>query len=131
VPHTADLTLEAWGPTRSACLEEAVAGLLDATVSEVDRSAGTELPVQFGPAGDDAELLAEVLDEVLYLLDTAGVVVGADLEDRPDGAVGGWFTVVPPGAVTVVGAVPKAVTRHRLELRDRDGTWWGRVTVDV
>ena len=29
VPHTADLRVEAWAPTREACLAEAVRGLVD------------------------------------------------------------------------------------------------------
>ncbi|MGH3443568.1 MAG: archease, partial [Nitriliruptorales bacterium] len=130
--HTADTAIEAWGPTRAACLEAAVRGLV-ASFADVEGAGARERhPVVVGP-GDDADLLVDLLDEVIYLLDARrAVVVGASLRDTEAGAVEGTMELAPVGEVRPAGAVPKAVTYHDLRIgRDADGAWRAHVIIDV
>lgn len=130
-PHTADVIVEAWGPTRAACLRQAVRGLVG-TFADVDgvKPAAT-VRLGFPPDGGE-ELLVALLEEVLYLLDTDDAVpVDATITEAGDGGLHGEFLVAPASDVHPVGAVPKAITRHGLELGERDGRWRCRVTVDV
>lgn len=130
-PHTADLTVCAWAPSRERCLAEAVYGLVAAFadtrgLAPVRRAAFT------CPAGPDTELLVCVLEEVIYLLDTTDAVpVRVAATATPDGGLTGRFDLVDRAAVRPVGPAPKAITRHGLRL-SRDGrTWRCTVTVDV
>jgi SHS2 domain-containing protein len=120
LPHTADLMLSAWGPTTEDCLAEAaralVASLADVREARPHRLVGFEID----PA-PEPELLVQLLEEVIYLLDTEDVVpaaVGVALTSR--GGLVGEFGVVPLAEVPVVGQAPKAVTRHGLRW-ERDG----------
>lgn len=126
VPHTADVIVEAWGPTRATCLAEAVAALGEVLAEEVTAVARR---LDLDVAGAEEDLLALVLEEAIYVLDTEDlVVVGADLVDTPAG-VAGELGVVPLSAVAVTGAAPKAVAATELE---RDGDLWrARAIVDV
>ncbi|MEU3454544.1 archease [Micromonospora sp. NPDC006766] len=131
VPHTADVRIEAWASDREGCVAEAVAAMLDSfvDVAGADATAETDFAV---PPGDDADMLVAVLDEVIFRLETAGVLPLATEVRSTDG--GGllvrWWTV-DADAVELVGAVPKAVALHELRFGpDRDG-WSCAVTLDV
>ncbi|MCW3820604.1 archease [Micromonospora sp. DR5-3] len=131
VPHTADVRIEAWAPDREGCVAEAVAAMLDTFVDTAgaDAAAETEFAV---PPDDDQDMLAAVLDEVIFRLETAGVLPLATDVRAADG--GGllvrWWTV-DADAVELVGAVPKAVALHELRFGpDQDG-WSCAVTLDV
>ncbi|MEU8265158.1 archease [Micromonospora sp. NPDC048999] len=131
VPHTADVRIEAWAPDREGCVAEAVTAMLDGFVdiAGADAAAETQFAV---PPGDDADMLVAVLDEVIFRLETAGVLPLAT-EVRPadgGGLLVRWWTV-DADAVELVGAVPKAVALHELRFGpDRDG-WSCAVTLDV
>ena len=91
-PHTADLRIEAWAPTREGCIAEAVVGTV---------------VVPGHPA---------VLDELIYLMDTTGdVPIDAELEPVEEG-VDVRFAMVDAATVPQIGALPKAVTLHELRL---------------
>ncbi len=132
VPHTADMTVTAWAPTDTGCLDQAVRGLVAAFAEVPAATAATERPYSCPPAAD-TELLVQVLEEVIYLLDARGLLArGARLDRRPDGGLVGALLVVPASAAREVGPVPKAVTRHRLAFgRDDAGGWRCSATVDV
>ena len=131
VPHTADMILEAWGPSRDACLREAVRGLVGAFADVVGVAASGTVPVALQPDSGE-ELLVALLEEVLYLLDTEDVVpLDATLTEAADGGLRGAFLVAPAGAVSQQGAIPKAIAHHDLELDEQAGRWRCRVTVDV
>src|SRR5690606_31120583 len=88
VSHTADVILEAWAPDLAACLEEAVAALVGiyAVVADGERRRVHELRLPAGPA--ERQLL-DLLDEVIFLLDTDDdVPVGATVHrlDETGGA---------------------------------------------
>lgn len=136
LPHTADVILQAWAPTRRGCLREAVLALADSFVDRTARAAaapGVTRPVRFriGP-GENAEQLLALLGEALFAIDALGVVP-ADVELRrlPSGGLDGVFTAVPADAVEVVAAVPKAVAYSDLVFVRENGLWRCRFTVDV
>jgi SHS2 domain-containing protein len=84
-----------------------------------------------------ADLLAAAADEVIYILDTAGEVplsVRARPVSHPDQAAGLLVTLelASVRAVRLTGAVPKAVSFHRLACQpDASGRWSASMTVDV
>ncbi len=129
--HTADVIVEAWGPTRGACLEEAVLGLVRSFADVAGGVPTRRLPLALD-AEPDEEVLVDLLDEVVYRLDaTAEVPAAIGLHDEPGGGVTGWVDVVAAGDVEVTGALPKGVSRSGLRLADEDGSWRCRVEVDV
>lgn len=130
-PHTADVTVAAWGQSRERCLAEAVRGLV--AIFADTRGLSPVRRASFAcPAGPDAELLVRLLEEVIYLLDTADVVpVGVVVAAAAGGGLTGHFALVDRDGVRPVGPVPKAITRHGLRLAREDGTWRCTVTVDV
>lgn len=130
LPHTADIRIEAWAPTREACVGQAVAGLAEAFVSVPD---GVRVaPVTADLAADtDEDALVAVLDEVIYLMETSdAIAVSADVTAAP-GGVRVRFGTVPLADVELVGAVPKAVTLHGLRFTEEPGRWTCSVVVDV
>jgi SHS2 domain-containing protein len=131
VPHTADLRLEAWAPTRGGCMEEAVAALVEGFADL--RGAVPQRSTSFGFACDsDDLLLARVLDEVIYLVEVSGHVPGGvTVRDAEDGGVTGEFGLVPVDQVVSIGALPKAVTLEDLALHRIGDRWVARATVDV
>jgi SHS2 domain-containing protein len=130
LPHTADIRIEAWGPTREACLAEAVAALVD---SFADRSGARPTRTVHADlvAETDEDALVAVLDEVIYLLDTEDAVP-LDAEVQPlQGGVRLRLPVVSVRDVELVGAVPKAVALHELRLTSAAGRWSCAATTDV
>lgn len=130
LPHTADVRIEAWAPTREACVGEAVAGLAEAFVSVPDGVEVLSVPADLSAVTDE-DVLVAVLDEVIYLMETSDAVpVRADVTAAA-GGVHVTFGAVPLGRAELVGAVPKAVTLHDLRItREADG-WTCSVVVDV
>jgi SHS2 domain-containing protein len=130
VPHTADLRIEAWAPTRESCLVEAVAGLVASFVDTTGAPAVHTATVDLS-AGSDADALVEVLDEVIYLLDTRGdVPIDAEVVPGLEGPRM-RLHLTPVAGVAATGAGPKAVTLHDLRFDRVDGGWSCAVTIDV
>ncbi|MFI7296442.1 archease [Streptomyces sp. NPDC050121] len=130
LPHTGDLRLEAWAPTREECIAEAVRGMVGsfADLSAAASGAARECVVT---AEDDGRIVAAVLEEVIYRMDAAGELP-ADVTVTPaPRGVRVCFTMVDSRAVTQTGAVPKAVALHGLELARGSHGWACRVTLDV
>jgi SHS2 domain-containing protein len=130
VPHTADLRVEAWAPTREWCVAEAVLGtvetFLDTSTAHPSSTHACRLS-----AKDDEDLLVAVLDEVIYLMDTAGQVP-VDVELEPvDGGVDVRFAMIDAGMLPQVGAVPKAVSLNELRFGAGPRGWSCSVTLDV
>ncbi|WP_031224121.1 archease [Streptomyces roseochromogenus] len=130
VPHTADVGIEAWGPSRERCLAEAVLGLVEcfADLSGVRPTAVERLELA---EGSDEELLATLLDEVVYRLEVRGEVpVDVEAEAVGDG-LGIRLAVAGLDTVEVTGAPPKGVSWHRLHIGPDPYGWSCGVTVDV
>jgi SHS2 domain-containing protein len=130
VPHPADVTIEAWGPSREACLAEAVMALADSFVDATGASPSDTVVADLA-ARDDHDRLVAVLDQVIFLLDTEGVVpLGVDVEVG-SATVQLRMPVASINDVESVGASPKAVALSGLAF-DRVGDQWRcRTTIDV
>ena len=130
VPHTADLRIEAWAPTRDGCIRQAVLGAVESFLDT--SSAQAQHTRRRRVTGDrDDDLLVAALEEVIYLLDTTGEApVDVNLS-QADGGVDMTFAMVNASAVPQVGAVPKAVSLNELHLSHGKHGWRCSVTLDV
>jgi SHS2 domain-containing protein len=128
--HTADEILEAWGPTRETCLEEAVLALVGSVAAVGDIGWSWHHEVEH--AGTDQELLVALLEEVIYHLDADGAVpVRIRVHPHAGGVVLHlWLTDLH--RVTQVGAAPKGVSYSQLSFHEEDtGRWRCTVTIGV
>lgn len=130
VPHTADVRIEAWAPTREACIAEAVLGAVETFLDISDAHPTMSRTCELA-ADDDEDLLVAVLDEVVYLLDTAQEVP-VDVEvDAVNGGVDVRLAMVDAGSLPRVGAVPKGVSWNDLRFARGPRGWSCSVTLDV
>ncbi|MFF0428161.1 archease [Streptomyces sp. NPDC004520] len=130
VPHTADLRVEAWAPTREECLAQAVRGVVSSFLDPAG-AVGVRRWDVVVRAERDEDVLVALLDEVVYRLDTGGEVP-VDVELSPvDGGVRGVLRMADAGALPVTGAAPKAVTLHGLVMTGGPDGWTCSVTLDV
>ncbi|MGB8022296.1 MAG: archease [Candidatus Nanopelagicales bacterium] len=131
LPHTADVQLLVWGPSREACLEQVVRAFA-ATFTRAEAATSREWRSVSIPAGPNEEQLVALIDEVLYLIDVDGQVpVAARVRRLPDGSVTAAFDTVPTTDVRQTGSVPKAASRHALAFARYHSGWRARVTIDV
>ena len=130
VPHTADLRIEAWAPTRDGCIRQAVLGAVESFLDTSSaRPQQTRLCRLTGDSDDD--LLVAALEEVIYLLDSTGQApVDVNLSEA-DGAADMTLAMVNASVVPQVGAVPKAVSLNDLDLSKGKHGWRCSVTLDV
>ncbi len=130
MPHTADLRIEAWAPTRNGCIREAVRGTVESFLDTSSARPNHTLVRRLTAERED-DLLAAVLDEVIYLLDTTGEAP-VDLEvNGTDGKVEVTFAMVDAGTLPQIGAIPKAVSLNELRLARELASWRCSVTLDV
>lgn len=130
VPHTADVRIEAWGAGREQCLVEAVLGMVEcfADLSGVRPTAVRQ--VRVAEASDD-DLLAALLDEVIFRLEVHGEVpVDVEAEMVEDG-LDVRLAVADVGSVPITGAAPKAVSWNELHVAPDPYGWSCAVTLDV
>lgn len=131
LPHTADVRIEAWGPSVEACLEQAVAGVVGsfADLSAARPSGSVTFSVPDAAAED---LLVAVLDEVIFRLDTQSVLpVRSDVQRGDADGLRVRFDVVPASEAELIGAVPKATSLHGLVFEPTRNGWRCEVTVDI
>ncbi|MER7111047.1 archease [Streptomyces sp. NPDC000229] len=130
VPHTADVRVEAWGANREQCLVEAVLGMVECFADLTGARATAMRQVQMAEGSDD-DLLAALLDEVVFRLEVHGdVPVDVEVE-TVDGGLDVRMAVTDVSSVPIIGAVPKAVSWHELHLAPDAYGWSCSVTVDV
>ncbi|MFF4776977.1 archease [Microtetraspora fusca] len=130
LPHTADVRIRAWAPTRAQCVAEAVRAMVEgfADLSAAVQCGTRSLHIDAGPPED--QLLA-ALDEVIYELDAgARVPCSVDVHEDEDGL---HLTLGMTDVATVlqIGAVPKGVSLHDLRFDRSPEGWVCTVTVDV
>jgi SHS2 domain-containing protein len=132
VPHTADLRIEAWGPTREDCIAEAVRGLVE-SFADVSEAAHQRVIERHLDAGSDADLLACAVEEVIYYLDTDGAIPAeVEASQAADGGIYLMLRVVDAAAAEIIGAAPKAASLSGLTCApDASGRWMCAVTIDV
>jgi SHS2 domain-containing protein len=133
VPHTADLRIEAWAPTRGGCIRQAVLAVVESFI-DLESAHPDRTRVRRVTADRDDDLLVAVLEEVIYLLDTAGeATVDLELQDLTDVGDGVDVTFAMADASTLLqgGAVPKAVSLNELQFSHNRNGWRCLVTLDV
>jgi SHS2 domain-containing protein len=131
LPHTADVILEAWGPDFASCCEEAVAALADVYVDAGRADTVERRQVHLG-AGSEESLLLEVLEEVIFTLDTADAVpVRAEVRVADDAGLDVVLSLAERRTVTPTGSVPKAVSRSELVVDSQATGVRCRFLVDV
>ncbi|TDD47365.1 archease [Nonomuraea terrae] len=128
IPHTADIALEAWADSREECLAEVVKALVE-SFADAGSAASGESVAFTAPEEGDEELLAALLEEVIYQLEVHGRLT-VDVVPDPAGT-GLRLVTVPAEAAEQVGATPKAVTGHDVRFGQENGRWHARVVVDV
>ena len=129
-PHTADVIIEAWGPTAVACYEEAAAAFVDIFADTTDCATGEAAAFDVGP-GRPEDLLVLLLEEVLLDAETRGRVAKVTRVELCGDHLVGTFSFVPAEELDIIGSVPKGVAYHDLEFGRVDGAWRCRATVDV
>jgi SHS2 domain-containing protein len=131
VPHTADLRIEAWGPTREDCIAEAVRGLVE-SFAQVSLAGSQHASERHLTADSDADLLAAAVDEVIYCVDAEGQIPAEVEVRRADGGIDLRMRTVQASAARIIGAAPKGAAMSGLTCAaDRSGRWSCSVTIDV
>ena len=130
VEHTADQALEAWGPTRAACLEEAVIGFV-AQFAEVPTGVAGEAHEVAVDGRDGAAALLAILGEVVFLLDARGVVPATVAVADDGDTVNVRFHLVDVAAVAPTGPAPKGVSLSGLALERGDDGWRAHALIDI
>lgn len=130
MPHTADLRIEAWAPSRERCVAEAVAAMVDSFADVARTEPATTIGFRVGP-GADEDLLVAVLDEVIYRMDTSDQLpVDAEVA-AVDGGLDVRLRMIGTDRMELMGAVPKAVSLHELRFERGESGWSCGVTLDV
>jgi len=133
VPHTADLRIEAWAGSCHECIAESLRGLVD-SVADVRGAEVTWTAERDLTGASPADLLASAVEEVIYILDTAGQFP-VSVQVRPAGSGAGIIVTLKlasAGDVEFIGAAPKAVSFSGLTCEpDAAGCWSAAMTVDV
>ena len=115
-PHTADVIVEAWGADTGECLEEAVHGLVDTHIDTQGAEVVDRHTVELDSAAT-AETLLDLLDEVIFLLDTSETVpVAAEARHSPAGGVDLSLVLASRDSVEQLGSAPKAISRSETRL---------------
>jgi protein archease len=126
VEHVGELGLQIEAPTEPAVFVEAFAAF--AELARDDGSADDEQRTIELEASERADLLADWLDELVYLADAQGFVperlTDLTLDDSR-------LRAVVRGRVGEPSALVKAVTRHRLAFEPAGEGWRATVVLDV
>ncbi len=130
--HTADVGIAAHGATLAELFEGAARGLVEliAENSALEAKETRRLTVS---ADDAAQLLWRWLNELLFWFSTDRFLpVQYDLETVTPTSLRGRVTGERfDPARHVQGREVKAITRHLLQVEQRDGTWSAQVIVDI
>lgn len=131
MPHTADIRIEAWAPTREECIAEAVAAAVESFVDTGDGEPVTTTTEVLIDPGTDEDILLDVLNEVIYQVDTAGLVPLRTEVEALSSGVRVRFAMTDVDRVEPVGAAPKAVSLHGLRFTTDGRQWSCSVILDV
>jgi len=130
VPHTADLRVEAWAPTREECLAHAVRAVCESFL-DLTGAVGVRWRDVTVREDSDEDVLVALLEEILYRLDTEGEI---PVEVEPGPVADGLrvrLRMADIDSLPSTGAVPKAVTLHELGFGPGPEGWTCVVTLDV
>lgn len=128
VEHTAELELAIDAPTERQVFADGLAALRELLSDPHTRTSVESTRVIEAEASDRPALLAQWLEELLFLAETEGFIASAleslDVRERSLHALVAGSAGVPPPLV-------KAVTYHRLEFRRSASGFVARVVLDV
>ncbi len=125
-----EVRIEAWASSRENCLAEAVTAMVEcfADVSGVRPTGADRIRLE---AASDDDLLAALLDEILYRLDEYGQV---PVDVEADTAEGGLDVRLAVAALTDVrrtGAAPSTVSWQDLHIGPGPYGWTCALTIDT
>lgn len=128
IDHTGEVELRVTSPTLEGLYAEALLGLARECLDGDPGPPDERRAVDLRSSAPDT-LLADLLNEAVYLMDADGFVASG-LEDASvdGGALRGMLAGRREPAAR---AVVKAATYHGLSVRPVDGGWEGRVVLDV
>lgn len=130
--HTADVAVEATGPTLDATVAAVADGLAAAMCDEIPATGGDRFSLSVRAESREA-LLFDYLDELIYERDVRGVLP-VDNEATVRGAGDEW-TVEASARGVPLSAVDarevKAVTYSEMDLRETETGWTAYVVFDV
>lgn len=134
LPHTADVAIEAWAPSKDECVGQAVQALVKSFAEPPETVPTGSVAFAVDPVTDE-DLLVTVLDEVIYQIEVHGrVPVDTSIDERTgitEGRADIRFATVPMEDVQATGSMPKAVSLHGLRFTRTGGLWHCHVTIDV
>lgn len=127
VEHTADWEVEVWGPDLSTLLEQAAQGMYRLMGIELEEEPRQRRRLEVA-ADDREQLLVEFLKELLYLVESERLAF-----DRFDLEVAGHRLKADLEGARIQAHAKeiKAITYHRLEVRDTRRGLETRVVFDV
>lgn len=126
VEHTGEVEIELEATSESALFEAALLALAELVESGDDgRPARHNIELA---AGDGALLLAEWLSELAYLVEMEDFVPERLSAFELNGD---RLSAIVEGHRGHPRHLVKAVTLHNLLLEQREGTWYGRIVLDV
>jgi len=130
--HTADIGIRAQGATLAELFVRLAHGLTELLAEDSKLTPRQARPIQLS-ATNAGSLLLAWLQELLFLFSTERFLpVEYGLEEVTETSLRGEVrgdTFDP--ARHAQGREVKAITRHLLEVRRRDGMWYGQVIVDI
>ncbi|QYN18965.1 archease [Amycolatopsis sp. DSM 110486] len=131
VVHAADLCIAAWGPTREACLAEAVRALVESFVHA--RPAGGSAAWSFEASGPtDGSVLVALLDGVIAMMRMRSLIPVTVEGVGVDGSmVRLRCRTADLAAVIPVGAIPKGLSRREVRCERAGGGWRCAARIDV
>jgi len=128
VEHTGELEMRIVAPTREALYAEALRGLAGEVSGATGAGRVERRPVEISSSGPDT-LLADILNEAIYLMDVDGfVATGVEVEHLEGASLGGVFVGARDPRLR---PLVKAATYHGLVVRPVEDGWEGRVVLDV
>ncbi|MBI3020644.1 MAG: archease [Candidatus Omnitrophica bacterium] len=130
--HTADIGIRATSQTLAELFVQLAQGLTELLVEDSELKPQQSRPIQLTADGADSLLLAW-LQELLFWFSTERFLpVQYALDEVTETSLRGEVRgdIFDP-ARDAQGREVKAITRHLLEVRRRDGMWHGQVIVDI
>lgn len=132
IEHTGDLGFKAYGTTREALFSHAAEAFFEALVSLETVQEKEERLIEVEAAALD-ELMVGWLSELLFLFDTETLLLRrfeiTHMKDRSLKATVSGELMDPTRHEIKTGI--KAVTYHRLYVRQRAGIWEAQVILDI
>jgi SHS2 domain-containing protein len=126
VDHTAELELRIEAPHEPVVFAEAVAALAELIGEDLGGDVATRR-VELR-ARDSATLLADLLEELVFLAEAEDFVAERVVDLELDGS---RLNATVEGRIGRPRHLVKAVTYHGLDLRYEGGAWHARVVLDV